>query len=140
MRILVLLLALTAGCSRYFNPPCQQVAKAVCDVGGEGDSCAFVLNLKRDDARAQALCEQILPSAKAIAADPQGARAGWSEARGRLGELGFAPDPRKNRIEEKLKAAGGQAGRLVEKIEDAYEAGEKNRVDGAERALEGANQ
>lgn len=133
MRMLVLVpLVLVAACGDFFTPPCTRVARQVCDVGSEGDSCAFILAVDRGDSRAQKMCSAILPAAKELNAhqsDP-GARAAWLEARTRLGEFGMKNDPMKGRIENKLKAAGGTAGRIVEKAEAAHDL-EESRVNEA---------
>jgi hypothetical protein len=134
---LVLLLAL-AGCSEFFHPPCDKLARAVCDVGSEGDACAFLLNVKRDDRHAQSVCEGLVPAAQALQANQNGPdeRAAWVAARSRLQPLGLVANDRAGRIDEKLKAAGGTAGRLVEKAEGAFHEGEAKTTEGAERAFD----
>lgn len=136
-----LLVAITASACEL-SPPCQQVAKAVCDVGREGDSCAFLLAVPRGDASAQRVCEGVLATAKALQQAPSDPRANaeWALARARLVTLGFAADARKGRIDEKLKAAGGEAGRLVDKAERVMDDAEKIRTEQAERAFDAVNQ
>lgn len=120
------LVVLLAGCD-FFSPPCAKVARKVCSVESEGDACAFLLHVDKGDKNAQDVCYGIKPAAYALAEDPMSgpAREGWKTAREQLATLGFATDPMRNRIETKLKRAGGTAGKIVESIETNNALGEK---------------
>lgn len=122
MRPLVILCFALGGCS-YFNPPCTKLAKVVCDLPGEGDTCAFVLAQNRSDPDAQALCEEVHPPAKLYSIDraDEDARELWANARARLMEAGMQADPRAGQISEKLKRSGGTAGRAVKSLEDSMQ-------------------
>lgn len=111
-----------SACS-FFNPPCTRLAKVVCDLGSEGDVCAYVLDKERGDGSAQDTCADVYQAAVAFAANRNDAdaRAEWADARRRLAKEGFQADALKGRIEEKLKAAGGSAGRMIERLDDAKE-------------------
>lgn len=137
MRPLLLASLVSLSACSFFNPPCTRLAKVLCDLPSEGDSCAFVLDLGRGDADAQDTCEEVLPSALVFAADRSNAdaRADWADARELLGEHGFQANARKGQIGEKLKAAGGTAGRLIERVDEAMELDKKlldARMDGIE--------
>lgn len=121
-RFLLLVCVVASGCS-YFNPPCTKLAKVVCDLPSEGDTCAFVLAQDRSDPDAQALCDEVYPQAKLFAIDrsDEDAREVWAQARALLMDAGMEADPRAGRIEEKLKRAGGAAGRTVKSLEDSME-------------------
>ena len=140
MRTLLLCSVIALSACDWLTPPCTKLARAICDVGSEGDSCAFVLHVERGDDRGQAMCKELLPTAKDLAADPQlaSARDAWRESRGRLGELGFTADPLKGRIETKLKEAGGVAGHLVDRLEKNSAEAERRTREGAENALDEA--
>jgi hypothetical protein len=127
MRALVLACLLLSACTK----PCTKVARAVCDVGSEGDACAFVLSIERGDANGQALCAEVLPAAERIGESP----AEWIAARAVLARGGFQADARKGRIDEKLKSAGGAGGRVVEQAGQLYERIERERTEAAERVL-----
>ena len=135
------LLVLLAGCD-FFSPPCTKVTRKICDVGSEGDSCAFLLNVPKDDERTQSVCNAILVSAKDLAESPasQTARAEWKAAREKLGEVGFKANELKGRIETKLKEAGGAAGKLVETLEKNAAEGEERVREAAEKVLDLAKQ
>lgn len=125
-----------SGCS-FFNPPCTRLAKVVCDLPSEGDVCAFVLDRDRNDTDAQDLCEDVLAAAVVFAADRSDtdARANWTDARRQLAEQGFKANALKGQIGEKLKAAGGTAGRMIERVDEAMELDQKlldARMDGIE--------
>lgn len=121
-----LVVALFAGCA-FFNPPCTRLAKIVCDLPTEGDACAFVLGIGRNDATGQALCSDLLPAASEHARDRSdvAAKAEWQHARAELEREGFRPNPRAGRIDERLKAVGGAGGRVVEGLENAFDEGEQ---------------
>jgi len=136
---LLLVVGSASGCD-FLTPPCTKVARAVCDVGVEGDSCAFVLDRSRDDRISQDLCTEILPAAKALKADPSSgsARADWAGAREKLVTLGFRADAKRGTIEDKIKRMGGVEGHLVQRLDENTKEAERVTTEGAERALEGA--
>lgn len=127
MRALLLATLFALPACSFFNPPCTRLAKVVCDLPSEGDTCAFVLDRGRDDAQAQELCDELLPAAIVFASDRSDAdaRAEWMDARRRMGEHGFQANALKGRIGEKLKAAGGTAGRMIERVDEAMELDQK---------------
>jgi hypothetical protein len=131
---------LLAGCD-WFTPPCTKLARKVCDVGSEGDACAFLLNIQKDDERAQTMCNGLAVAGAELAAAPGSAEArkAWAESREKLAELGFKTDAAKGRIENKLKAAGGTAGKMVESLEKNMELGEKKITEEAEKLLDSAS-
>jgi hypothetical protein len=141
MRRLSLFLALVIGGCGWMTPPCAKLAKPVCDVGSEGDACAFVMNLDRNDEHAQAICKQITPAATALAQDPKSAEAlaEWKTARVSLAALGLVTDVTRSRIDEKLKRANGIGGRLVDQAEKNSALGESQTAEGAERAFDAVN-
>jgi hypothetical protein len=138
--LVVAVTVIVASCD-YFTPPCTKVARAICDIGREGDSCAFVLGRGRDDAHAQLVCSDILPAAQALGADPKSESAwnDWMEARQKLQNLGMQVDPAKGNIANKLIQAGGLAGKVVKDLQDNSKAAEQNTMQAAQHALDEAN-
>ncbi len=141
MRALLLLTLFGAlGCRGFFEPPCVQLSRPVCQLPDQGDACAFVLHVERGDEREQQVCRALLPAARALEAgrgSPE-ARATWAKARTQLEALGMPVDPEKGRLENKLKAAGGMAGRAVQQLQDATKLEEDHVNDAAAKVLDDA--
>ena len=140
MRSLLLLCAvMVSGCD-WFSPPCMKVAKVICNVGSEGDACAFALNVERGDENSQAVCKQVLPAAQVLALEPQSqeAKNGWAESRTALEAIGLQPDPTKGSIERKLKATGGLGGRLVDEYEKNQAQDEQHTKDSIQHVFDEA--
>lgn len=138
MRVVAIVIAVSVSACGFFQPPCAQVAKAICSIGDEGEACAALNNVRRNDEPAQRACEGVLPAAQAYAADPSAGKGGWDAVAGQLEIAGY--QRRTRTISEKLKQAGGTAGKTVQKLEDANRLAEESRANGAEDALRNAEQ
>lgn len=136
MRTAVVGMALAVSACGFFRPPCGEVAKAVCTIGDEGEACAALNGVRRSDEPAQRACEDVLPVAKAYAADPAGGRGAWEAAVPKLAVAGYQAKART--ISEKLKSFGGAGGRTVEKLEDAHRLADDARAKAAEAVFQNA--
>jgi hypothetical protein len=124
----------------WLTPPCTKAARAVCDIGREGDACAFLLNRESSDQHSQDVCREILPAAKALGEDSRSPanQAAWDEARRSLADLGLQRDPSRGNIATKLVNAGGLPGKLVTDLKENSRAAEENTAAAVQRALDSA--
>jgi len=122
------------------KPPCNKVARLVCDIPSEGDACSYLLDKDSKDADAQDLCKEILPQAHALSEnrDSTTAMMIWQGAREKLIRAGMVADPTHGNIDEKLIRANGVAGHIVQDLHVNMQAGEQHVNESAQQAVNGS--